>query len=499
MDMPEQINRVIFAEKDWQLVKLWQWEAAVYDDEENGIFQVLLRGNYFNDGEVSTFINPDGRRLTPLEFDYVDQFHNGVVKVAVKGKGYGYMNTAGEMIIPMIYEDAGFFHDNFSHVKKNGVWMLIDRNGKEIALPREYKDFGWMSNSRCRVSTLKIDRKDLAYYNDYEHYAGLWGFVDESGKEIIEPQYIYAMDFEEGLAVVCKGEWQEEAGKYLSDEELWGVIDVNGKEIIPCQYDEIDSFNDAPGIFKVHTGGWKTGKWGVMDGTGKWIAPPIFNNISYDYQDGLFAFYEDRNVSGDEFRDALYGVYDTLNQKILFEPQFTNINFMDNGLFCVETLDADANGTERIIDRNGNEVFPSDYSGIKYYCEPYVVHKGKHEDVRYGMINTDGSVILPCKYKIPWCRNGISYEDKTIIFIENGRQGMMDFDENILIPADNQEIFRLAGGLYGFKRKGLYGIVSKSGKIVLPAEYGTIELCRNNRIIVNGKNGVEAFEIKSVS
>ena len=499
MDIPQQINSVVFAESKLQLLKLWQWSvSAVYEDEETGIFKVLLRGSHFSGGGVSTFLNPDGTRLTPMEFDYIDDFHDGLAKVAIQGKGYGFISSSGEIIAPMVYEDAGFFHNNFSQVKKNGEWMLINRYGKEISLPRKYKDFGWMSNGRCRVSTMKITGwADLAYYSDDEYYAGLWGFIDEAGDEIIEPQYIYAMDFEDGLAVVCKGEWKEKNGKYWNNGESWGVIDINGKEVIPCQYDEIDFFNDAPGIFKVHTGGWKSGKWGVMDGTGKWIAPPVFNNISYDYQNGLFVFYENRNVPGDEFRDALYGVYDIPNQKILFEPQFTDVYFMKNGLFCIETVDSEANGTERIIDRTGKEVFASDYSGIRYYHEPYVVNKGLHEDALYGVINTDGSVVLPCKYKTPW--GGISCDDQTIIFIEDGRQGIMDFNENILIPADKQEFSRLTTNLYLFKKDNLYGIVLKSGLIVLPAEYEKISLCRNNRIIANGKNVVEVFEINEVS
>ena len=108
-----------------------------------------------------------------------------------------------------------------------------------------------MSNGRCRVSTMKITGwADLAYYSDNEHYAGLWGFIDELGKEIIEPQYIYAMDFEDGLAVVCKGEWKETNGKYWNNGELWGVIDINGKEVIPCQYDEIDFLMMLPAYSK---------------------------------------------------------------------------------------------------------------------------------------------------------------------------------------------------------------------------------------------------------
>ena len=71
---------------------------------------------------------------------------------------------------------------------------------------------------------------------------------------------------------------------------------------------------------------------------------------------------------------------------------------------------------------------------------------------------------------------------------------MMDFDENILVPADDQEISYMTEGLYRFKKDGLYGIISRSGKIVLPAEYENMSLCRNNRIIAQGENGVEVFE-----
>ena len=498
MDIPQPINRVVFAEKNLQLLKLWQWSvSAVHEDKETGIFEVLFRGSHFNGGGASTFINPDGSRLTPLEFDYIDNFHDGLAIIAVPGKGYGYINTAGEIIVPMIYENACFFHNNFSWVEKNSKWMLIDRFGKEITLSRKYKNFGWMSDGRCPVSTKILTGWREPIVNGEEYVAGLWGFIDESGNEIIKPQYLYAANFENGLAVVCKRGWKKGKGKFWHIGELWGVIDINGKEVIPCQHDEIDVFNDTSGIFQVHTGGWETGKWGVMDRTGKWLAPPVVNSISCDYQDGLFVFYEYRNASGDGIVDKLYGVYDIPNQQVLFEPQFFEIDFMNDGLFCVKIIDADGNGREKIIDRNGREIFPSDYSFIDCCTKPHLVIKRKGKDSLSGLIDTDGSVVLPCKYKTPFF--GISYEDQTIIFIRNGRQGMMDFDENILIPADKQGISRLARNLYCFKKNNLYGIVSKSGQIVLPAEYEKISLCRNNRIIAHSQNGVEVFEIKYIS
>ena len=42
---------------------------------------------------------------------------------------------------------------------------------------------------------------DLAYHSDNSEIAGNWGFVNEKGQEIIAPQYIYAYDFEDGIAI----------------------------------------------------------------------------------------------------------------------------------------------------------------------------------------------------------------------------------------------------------------------------------------------------------
>lgn len=114
-------------------------------------------------------------------------------------------------------------------------------------------------------ATLKLRIMDLAYHSDYERIAGIWGFVNESGKEVIAPQYIYAYDFEDGLAIVAKGKWTRDKkwdnkynqGRYWTEEELWGAIDKEGKEVIPCVFDEIVCFYDCTDVFMAHYGGWK--------------------------------------------------------------------------------------------------------------------------------------------------------------------------------------------------------------------------------------------------
>ena len=57
---------------------------------------------------------------------------------------------------------------------------------------------------------------------------GKWGYIDKSGKFVIDPQFDYAEGFSEGLAAVRSGD--EKTGK-------WGFIDRSGKYAITPQWD----------------------------------------------------------------------------------------------------------------------------------------------------------------------------------------------------------------------------------------------------------------------
>ena len=120
---------------------------------------------------------------------------------------------------------------------------------------------------------------DLAYHSDNSEIAGNWGFVNEKGQEIVAPQYIYAYDFEDGIAIVCKGKWTKDSkwdnkynkGRYWTEEELWGGIDKDGKEVIPFIFDEIKHMWDCNNeVFMAHYGGWKDGHWGIIGRDGRW-------------------------------------------------------------------------------------------------------------------------------------------------------------------------------------------------------------------------------------
>ncbi len=491
-------NEVIYKDSERKIKRLWKWNVnSLHEDKETGLFKVLISGRAFNYYGVSVFASSIGKRLISLDFDYIDDFHEGLARVCISGNGYGYVDENMRFVIPMKYDNAEEFKNGKAKVKRGDTWCFIDKAGCETPLipsvsTEKYQEIGDYSEGLCKVSTLKIRLVGLAYYSDYDEIAGTWGYVNEKGQEVISPQYIYAYDFSGGMAIVCKGKWtidkkwdnKYNTNRYWTEEELWGAIDPTGKEVIPCIFDEIKFFWDTEEVFMAHFGGWENGHWGVIDKNGNWLAEPIFEDIDYPYRDGLFAFYAKDKWSDPD--DVPLGIYDIKQKNVIFEPQFYDVSFRDDDLILVEVDDTElGRRIEKLINRSGNESFRSNYTSIYAWKEPYEVVIRDDAGERHGLIDKDGTILLPCKYDAAW--NGISYEQKIILFKKDGKQGIIDFDDRIIVEPKYYEIYNVNRPLLtvrvGEKDHYKEGLITHDGKEIIPAIYDHISWCKDNKII----------------
>jgi len=85
-----------------------------------------------------------------------------------------------------------------------------------------------------------------------------YGFIDKSGKVVIEPQFDGASNFSEGFARVKK-------------DDKWGFIDKSGKMVIEPQFDDAEPFSE--GLAKVKK-------------DGKVVNEPQFNDVSFFVEGG---------------------------------------------------------------------------------------------------------------------------------------------------------------------------------------------------------------------
>ena len=497
---PEMCAKKIYEDSEYYIEKCWTWNVeAMYEDEETGLLKTLISGNAFNTDGISTFVPVEGKRLCSIDFDYIDDFSDGLAKVGKKEYGYGFIDREMNLVIPMKYENADRFMNGVAKVKKDGSWLYIDKRGNEtdiqLNLPdMEYQEIGEFHEGMCKVSTLKLGFMDLAYYSDYENIAGIWGFVNEQGKEIIPPQFIYAEDFYNGVAFVCKGEWtidkkwdnKYNSGRYWTETEMWGAIDKEGNEVIPFIFDEIKHFWDTEDVFIAHYGGWDNGHWGVIDNRGNWLAEPIFEDIDYEYKNGLFAFYKEDRWDD----DVPLGIYDTKQKKVIFEPQFLDVSFIDDDWIKVEVFDDElGRNVEKIIDINGKERFHSIYSSIRTWKKPYEVIIRDSNGESHGLIDEDGTVILPCQQSF----DGISYEKKLIKFEESGNQGLQDFEGNVILNPKFYEIRLLDKPVFIIKKGNadnyVEGMVNRKGEEIIPAFYRYIHWLKDDYFVCCGDEG----------
>src|SRR5438309_669023 len=80
---------------------------------------------------------------------------------------------------------------------------------------------------------------------------GKYGYIDKTGRVVIEPQFTNAGEFSEGLA-------------YVEINDLYGFIDTTGSLVIPPQFDEVESFSEGRAAVSN-----SSGKWGFIDRDGK--------------------------------------------------------------------------------------------------------------------------------------------------------------------------------------------------------------------------------------
>ena len=407
---PVLFDEVVYQDNVFLIKKICFWEkCSLSFDKESGYFQVLLPGGKsFNFHCIGTYALSDGRRATDKIFHYIGDFSDGLAKVVIPNQGYGFINMDFNLVCPPVYSYASDYINSFAIVSYSQTsqnifdaevapsnnktmhqkYILLDNNGKEHYFDNDYAVVNFSSESLFLVSTIDFggfySDDNFAFHSDYSKHAGIWGYADSNGMEIISPQYIYAHDFINGLALVAKGKWEKRRewnNRYWSEEMLWGMIDKKGNEIIPCKFDEIKHFNsdscnnreDESSYLMAHFGGWDKGKWGIIDYKGNWVIEPIFEDFGYDiYNDDLIIFYnEDKWATPD---DLPMGVYSIKEKRIIFEPQFMDVDFFNDGIIRIEKYDNELGyNIEKLIDLNGNPLFPSDYTSIwpvsdgKYY------------------------------------------------------------------------------------------------------------------------------------
>lgn len=253
-----------------------------------------------SDGTLYGYIDENGKWAIKPQFAYAQEFSEGLARFSLKSPrqeyGYqcGFIDRSGKRVIKARFYEAGPFKDGraLARISSESRYGYIDKTGRWALAPK-YTNACGFSNGIARVydqlecEYIAIDKngKDTGkgFPDPYSakksklsavRKKGRYGFYDESGNQVIKPQFEYASSFQDGLGAV------QIDGK-------WGFIDQTGKIVIAPKYSTVSSFSDGLAAFQEPSMMF-SGRWGFMDKTGRVVVRPRYDSVGA-FSEGIAA------------------------------------------------------------------------------------------------------------------------------------------------------------------------------------------------------------------
>ena len=324
-------------------------------------------------------------------------------------------------------------------IKSGDKWGYVDKTGKYI-INAQFEDAFNFSEG-------------LALFQSND---GKYGFISEDGKYAINPIYKYATSFSEGLACVVmengKPQFINKENKILFTvdkadfcsafsegmariraKDKWGYIDKEGKVVISPIYDDANNFKDGLALVAKTDEKTKEKLWGFIDKSGA---------VKINFQ-----FVEDK-------------------EKIWCEP-----NSFREGLAFVSS-DGKQWGC---IDKNGKYQINPQFEGRNWGFGGFkngisVVAQGES----FGYIDKNGKYIINPQFK-----NANNFSANGLAAVQNsdGKWGFINKEGKYEINPQFEEI---ATGFFGdvafVKSSDKYGIIDKKGLYVINPQFDDVKL-----------------------
>lgn len=385
-------------------------------------------------------IDDYGRQILPCEYsDIRFQEHSDLIFV-MKDSLLGFMNRKLEWVIPPKYDGRVWYDmEEVDDFFEYGMIALTDMNGKEGVVDSTGREI-----LPCQYDWVRIAGPDLFIIE--KRNEKVVGAVNHHGDTVIPFVYnlLYAYN-----------------DHYLKAErqDLYGVLSATGQEIIPCKYEMI--WGSDMGYFAARQGG----KWGVVDSANNVVVPFLYK-ASY-----LCLF-----PKSDIIELVIPGKKSQLlNRKgEILVSSFDDCILSESGeRIAILTRDQDWNATCDIYDRQGKKV--DAFEGIEYEEElmPYISMIPVKRNGKWGFVNRDFELIIPCQYETPiFGGDGYGYvntgDGQTTLIDEQGQLIISGPYAYISSPKVNG--WFMVGGYPPDSWKGLSGFIDRYGNSTFTEE-----------------------------
>ena len=398
---------------------------SAYEFDEEGYAVVGME----TDSDASEYytiyglINTEGEELIPLDYSYINS------SIGPSCDDYGY-RTITRLPYPFDYD--------------NQYTGVMDKNG-DIMMSPEYSNI--------------INIGDSGYYVACEAETGMTGIIDENYEWICDPEYSEIYKVWNGTTdnlVKVNGEYLLVAVDDFQESHGAKVINEYGETIVPMEYYDI---NSQSGMNRIIVENYE-GYYGAIDLNGNLEVPCQYDELGdFSYDDETYAMKDAAvfivDIYGNErfltnaddcwqLDSNLYEVANNENWNIIDSSgnylfSETHDNHEVNEKYIAGSNEENKNG---ILMLKSGEVVSTEYQ--KYmlsYTVPDIVEV--YNGANYGMIGSNGGVIVPCCYDS--CN--IS-EDGVYITANRQRNGDGNYEECTLFDSKGNEIKTFDTGIY---------------------------------------------------
>lgn len=275
---------------------------------------------------------------------------------------------------------------------------------------------------------------------------GLWGYIDSTGKVLIEPQFEMCGFFEEGLA-------------YAQVGDALGYIDENGQLVIAADFPAATNFHEGYASVMVDE------DWMVINKEGDFTMESYFAS-PVTFHDGLARFKLEMGIR------SKYGFINPLGDTVIY-PKFEFVSDFSEGL-CMASPDGSTYG---YINTSGEWVIQPDFElGVvmkvndeydfndKNFSNGFVAVQ---KDEKYGIIDKTGKLVLDYTHEFIG-----KYSDGLAPAKKGDKFGFIDLGGKWVIKPTYSGAEKFHNGLAAVSKGPLFesewGFINKEGKVVIP-------------------------------
>ena len=372
-------------------------------------------------------LNFDGKMIVPATFQSLSAWNE--MLVAKKEDKYGIINTSGNTVLTFKYQNAIISSTDVPYllVKQKGKYGCIDNQLHEV-MPCKYEKLEYIYCENGNTGS----QEDVRIIS-----------IKGTTKGVIDLHGDIKLPYQETTFIGKKKETYEQnfrpdsplRSDYFNFQKITNpldkwvdciILDKKMHELIRCNSRLLHIYNDYFMLAYIDR------KWGMIAADGVIIIPFIYNQLEplgYSH----FIAHKDRYVG--------------------------------------------------VLNRSGDTRIAFQYSRLRYFSDAYIIAHDTNFSPKCGLIDYTGKTQIPFVYKTLHSNN--RFKTNLLIARKDSLYGVIDLNENIIIPFEYVEIQQFDKALFLVEKNGKRGLIDTTNKIIVPIIYDYVNYVNENNVMVN--------------